>query len=705
MADLSPQDILDFFNKLNPDLATQFFDKLAAGSETGRLALEKFTQKFSGVTDIAKEVSQTAAASFDSFKNIAKMDFSAVISSFGNVNQGLINMGGQAALVVATLRSGITPDAFNAMGDSVKGSNNSLNETVDVLSKAAGVIPIVGKELSEMVAKVAPFAKLSDSAKQFEAGLIQTTAASGELGDLLKNVGDDLSGLNLKAEKFTEMTYNIANASALSTKQVAEYAKELMAIPGAMDMTIASSEKGKDDIHLLDAAIKIAAGTGQNFNSVFQDMNEVYREFGTTGKSALEYVSRLSSASQGLKIPLDIVKNYTKSAADTFKFFGDNTQSAISIMERFGPALQASGLGPQAVADVVKNVTSAIGQMGIAQKAFLAQQTGGRGGLQGAYQIDLLLQQGKLDQVQQKVEDSLRKQFGGRIISLEEASKDSRAAGQYTKQIQFLTQGPTKIAGSEAEAERLLDVLGKGPGAKGGTIKSPEDAFKQALGTGDAIQERQDNKLLHIQNDMEKAVQLASITAYNLTRLVAGSEKTDLNAALRSARTGGSEIAAQTGKLVKGEGPLEGGSEVKEVVGDFFSHLPDQFHSAEKSAEAFKNHMLGLGENVKENVVGKAGGSGSNIQKTLQSRPISPVRRVSEDLAGEKIDDSQAAKSKATNQTKKETLEINVHAVCAKCNKTMAEQSAYKIGQELIQANENNKNISIHTGANHGIGT
>lgn len=694
MADLSPQDILEFFNKLNPDLAAQFFEKIASGSETGRLALEKFTQKFSGVTDVAEEIKESASKAFDHFKQLTKMDFNQVISGIVNVNKGLLNMGGQAALVIATMKTGITPDAFNAMGESVRGSNASLNETVDVLGKASSIIPFLGKGISETIAKVAPFANLSDSAKNFETGLIQTAAASGELGDLLKNVGNDLSGLNLKSEKFSEMTYNLANASALSTKQVAEYARTLMAIPGAMDMTIASTEKGKDDMHLLDAAIKVAAGTGQKFSEVFTDMNEVYRNFGTTGKSALEYVTRLSSASQGLKMPLDIVKNYTKNAADTFKFFGDNTQSAISIMERFGPALRDSGLGPQAVADVVRNVTSAIGQMGTAQKAFLSQSSGGQGGLQGSYQIDLLLKQGKLDQVQQKVEESLRKQFGGRIVSLEEAAKDSKSAGQYTKQIQFLTQGPTKIAGSEAEAERLLDVLGKGAGGKG-TIKSSEESFKQALGTGDAIQERQDNKLLHIQNDIERGVNLASITAYNLTRLVAGSENTDFNSALKSARTGGTEIAAQTGKLVTGEG-IEGGKEVKEVMGDFFSHLPEQLSSVGKSAEVFKNHMLGLGNDVKENV------SGKKIKEIERTNPISSTKRVANDLAAEATITAKI-KANVSPEEGKEKLQINVQAVCAKCNQTIAEQSAYKIGQELIQQNENNKNISIHTGANHGM--
>ena len=126
--------------------------------------------------------------------------------------------------------------------------------------------------------------------------------------------------------------------------------------------------------------------------------------FGTSGGKALEIFSRMSSASQALKIPMDLVKDATASAAENFKMFGDNSQAAINILGRFGPVLKDAGMGPEAITELTRKYGGTISRLDMAQQAFVSQQAGGVGGLQGAFEIDKLKREGKIDEVQAMVE-------------------------------------------------------------------------------------------------------------------------------------------------------------------------------------------------------------------------------------------------------------------------------------------------------------
>ena len=120
-------------------------------------------------------------------------------------------------------------------------------------------------------------AGLAQPARDFEAGLLASAGSSGELGDMLKDLGSDLSGLEQKSVAFAALTEQIGNANNLSATQVGKYAAQLRQIPGALSVDpikIAGKE-----MDVLSASIKVAAGTGQSFEAVFKTMNDVYRKF------------------------------------------------------------------------------------------------------------------------------------------------------------------------------------------------------------------------------------------------------------------------------------------------------------------------------------------------------------------------------------------------------------------------------------------
>ncbi len=669
--------LLSFFKNLGPEEAAKAFETIQNKSSQAIDSLGGLQNKANQVTQTLQNLGSSALQSLQHFEDFDKISLQNLTKNLARNQTELVNITSQIGLIGLSLRSNFKPEAFSVLGEAAKESTADIDETLESINKLLGFRPEKDDPLSRTVRTIENLIRLGDPTKQVEMGLIATSAASGELGDLLENVGEDLSGLTLKAEKYSRITYDLANASGLNQKQVSQYARQLMSIPGAMDTSIESFEKGIDDLHLLDAAMKIGTGTGIGFTRVAEDLAFQYQELGTTGREALEYTTRLSSVSQQLRLPLEGIRSYAESAAKSFRFLGDNTQGTLDIFERFAPALQEGGLGARAINDIIGDVSSNISQLGLAQKAFLSSQTGGPGGLQGGYQIDLLLKQGKVDQVYQKVEESLRKQFGGRIVTLEEAASDSRAAGQFTKQVQLLTQGPTKIASSEQEAYRLLDVFAKGQKTTG-EFKSPTEAFESALKTGDALQERQTNILSKVLNEQERATQLASISAYNLTRLVAGNERMDLAKVLNQAREQSSIFTAETGKLISGEGYLEGGQEVKEVVNDFFEQFNSETKTGTNLLGGFFQNFLNLSSEKANALLPK------NFSQDLNTLV-------------------QNTKNNTNQSQSSDKLHITVDQTCANCHNQIARTEATRIGKKLISQQSSNQAIAPYIGFQPGL--
>lgn len=586
MADILDQ-VMEFL-KLHPEQAQTFFDKLREAADRAGPAFARAAGGLKGITQAVQELAPEVVEKFQQ----SKRQVEAFVEALGMGQQetgGLLNA--SAAIFVAW-RSQLKPDAFNAITTSAQGFNTNLVDIANNLGKITKVLPgFVGSPLEKIATMGSQYASIAQPARDFESGLIAAASASGELGDILAEVGDDMSGLTDKTVKFTELTYEVAQASGRSVTEVGKYAAELMKLPGALSTTLNLTADGTEQMHLLDAAMKVAAGTGQTFEQVFEELNRQYMQLGAAGKTpeeafknTLEYISRLSSASQSLKMPLQFVRDYANQTAEAFKFFGNNSNAAINILARFGPALKESGLGPKAIQELTQHVTEGIGQLGMAQRAFVSQTAGGIGGLQGSFQIELLKKQGRLDEVQKLVETSLRRQFGGRVVTLEEGAKDSRAAAQLAKQVQLLTTGPTKIAGSEAEAYRILDVMAKGGAVTPETVVKPaEEALQSAVEKGNTFQERQYNSLTMLNNLAEKEVMFAAISANNLTRLVTGKDSPLVKRFISEERATATEKAA-TAKMITGAGPE---AETK----DFAAAYKDHYKDIERMADSAKNSV------------------------------------------------------------------------------------------------------------------
>jgi hypothetical protein len=562
------------------------------------------------------------------------------------------------------------PDAFKSIGDAAASSTVQISKMLDTTLKLLGPeLSTKGKGIAGLLSENAGRA---DFAKNFESGFLMAASASGEFSEALRGVGTDLSGLSQKSEAYSNLITNVANVSGLSGTKVGEYAAMLRKIPGALDNFNGTADSTVRDMHYLDAAIKVAAGTGQSFETVMTDLSFSFDSFGTHGKKALEEVARMQSVSDAIGLPMSQMRQYTQSSATEFKLLGDNVQGAIDIMARFGPAFRESGMGPEAIKEVVGGITQGISRMGTAQKAFLSAQTGGASGLQGAFQIDLALKQGNLGDVYKKVESNLKKQFGGNVVTLEQAATDSRAAGQYQKQVQYL-RSPAMggIAKDEQSAMRILDAFSKGQGGKLAEQKTPDKALGDALKTGDKLQERQNSLLTQVNNWAERQAQIQSIIAYNTSRL-AGNDG-PLASYLKDLKKD-STLAAKELKPVTGQG-MEGGRTVDDV-------MRDSFHSAGDKFAELKDQAKGLFENFEDNFKVNRETSIPNETRTIATPTEYAARSVTNA-------DKLAARNNVAgkinvpvNQNHK--VDVAVTTVCSECQRKIAREEAGKISKDSI---------------------
>lgn len=472
------------------------FGKMVEGSAKG---IEAFKKMKDGVN-----VGSDGIGKMNILFNAMKGDISNISDEAKDL---FVTFGGFGGITSHVLK---LPAAFNDTANSIRNMSAGFSSTLGYLNQIKE-IPFAGKlGIDKVVDGLKKFgepgAEAIDNVRGMEVAFLRSATAGGNLENAMNGVGESFESIDAKMAQYGNMAAIVGNANNLTAGQTIQFMTALNRIPGALEQNV-----GK--MNMMDAVLKVSAGTFRDSGQVIGMLEEYYKQLGVSGEDTLQIISRTTAAATAMRMPVELMDSFVKDAADTFKLFGNNTQGAIDIMARFGPALKDSGLGPEAIKEVVKGITQGIGQMNIAQKSFLSAQTGGKGGLAGGYQIDLLLKQGKIDEVYGKIEQSLRGIAGGRIVKLEDAAKDQGAAAQFTKQIQLLTSGPFKIAQNEAQAQRILEVLSKGGsiGEASKKIGTGKEALEQATERGAALEKTQFNPLVAFGNTFESgAINAAS---------------------------------------------------------------------------------------------------------------------------------------------------------------------------------------------------
>lgn len=416
--------------------------------------------------------------------------------------------------------------------------------------------------------------KHADNMTRAQNAYLQMTAATGDLGNAWNAAGGDLQNMNDLVHKQTEMLGDTIEATGLSAKQVENYYSQLGQIPGALTAVIDTSEKGGATTSMLTAAIEVAAGTGRKYTDVMTDLKTAFRDYGLVGEDALRFSTRMSDVSTNLKAPIEDVTTALRGSADAFKMFATGQEAAASSAESlgktlntYGKALESTGLSATAAVEVAGNLSNQVARLSTGQLAFISQQTGGPGGLQGAARETLKLQTDPGAVVRDAMK-TLQQQFG-RIVTVQEAATSEAAASQNIKQTTMLQNLLGPLAKDQATANRLLEAMKNEAAGQPGAIAEElkPTTVQDATERGLKVQQGSYSELTKIRGQMERMRYLAdqgagrSFQAALTPRigtepagLAQGEMKTNLSEAMRTSRErGGTQVAATAAGLASGK--------------------------------------------------------------------------------------------------------------------------------------------------------
>lgn len=486
-----------------------FAGKAKSALGTLQQSLESAGVKLENISTLTEKESQQLG-----FATTVALGASDAFKQMGDVDTTGLNLfGKQVEDLEKILISG-----NNAFSDGVHAAKK-LAETISSATGLAFPADLISKGATAVGKYAMGFLQSADNALRLQNAVIQLSARTGELGGIMTTAGDELQNMNAILAEQDNMLNNTVKATQLSKEQVVSYYTQLGAVPKALSAIVSRSNEAGDTTSMLTATIQMATGSGRKYADILADVHEAFRMYGVTGEEALKFTARSSEISQKYGVELEDIRKGLKEGAAAFKMYGaagDDAarmlQGASSIMNQYVGALQASGLSGAEAASTVMDMTQKLGKLTIAQRGFLSAQTGGPGGLMGAYQIEKLMKEGKIDEVMEKVRNTIMKQTG-KIVTVEEAATSPEAAARLTRQRMMLQQGPLgAFAKDEQSASRILEAFKKRETGEIAVSGLKENIVQDTMKTGLKFQETSASELGNIRGILESMRSAAGIT-------------------------------------------------------------------------------------------------------------------------------------------------------------------------------------------------
>jgi len=319
------------------------------------------------------------------------------------------------------------------------------------------------------------------------------------------------------------MIDSVAAATNHSIDEVEKFYAEIGAIPGALKENIAGLDGTAESMTMLEGAIHVARGTGQDFKTVVTDLNTAFTNYGLTGEAALTFTTRISEISSNLKIRMEDVRAGVLATAQAFRGLADTgeaanrmAEGAAKVFNQYVSSLKETGMTGQDAINILTGMETQVKNLTLAQKGFLSAQTGGAGGLRGAFQIEQMMREGDIEGVMEKVRKQMEGQLG-KIVTVQEAAGSEAAAAQLTRQIMILKQGPLGgMAKTDQDAMRLLEGLKGMQEGKGAAPELKEDILKGTMQKGNDIQQQSFGELQKIRSLIEQAQSSRDIPALGM---------------------------------------------------------------------------------------------------------------------------------------------------------------------------------------------
>lgn len=494
--------------KILPTLRTMYDSLKNIFGQTGQQAMKDALGDLTDISAMFQQIEDQTVAISD--------DQTVLFDALGKTNQPVVQLLDSFTKLDAFVSNAKIFDKIGAQGTS---TFNALSDNVSSLKQGLESLGVNGINLD----KYGRILENASQAEKLESAYVSLTAKAGELDNIFGADGKTLKDLATITSNYSERVSQAAVVTGLGTKNSFEFAAALKQIPGAFKESINSGSDFNESNDALIASMRLASGTTGELADVQKSLKTAYDDLGQssgrvndTGKKGMELLALTSQVANTLKINFSDVDEVMGSIAKQFQFIGNETDAAGRTLARYTDALRETGLTGKASLEVIQNMITGIKDMNVGTKAFLSLRSGGPGGLQGSFQIDQLLRQGKLDQVVGMAETSLKQQFGGRIYTQAEAAQSPEAAAKFMQQRQLLQSGAFGVGKNlnDDQATRFLEALGQGKtGNATEIIKSGQAALVSATEKGASIQERNNSEVKKANVYAERGAIAAEITA------------------------------------------------------------------------------------------------------------------------------------------------------------------------------------------------
>lgn len=508
-------------------------------------ALENLESPFAKISEIFDKVNQRG----DELKKILTSSGSAleklqsIAVNYPQIMAAVSLATQEASKAFGQLKNDLTDvtgfETYQARHAQIKGAIIKLGE-----DNAAGIAKAMGSESADKLKDAADKAGMSikafalntldasDNQKLFNETLFKTAATTGQL-DVLEKQIKNYGSLDAVGAQYIEKLKQIQLNTGLTTNESEKYFNQIMKIPGALDLVATTTATGSNTTKGFgEALITLSQGAGVPIDKLVAQTQELRDSFNliTTGPGSegagdkvLTFLASTAKAANQLGLDSQSLRSHITSLAGSFKLYGDVSQDLVKNMYQVTKGLEATGLSAKSSAELAQGYIENFKNLTLAQKAYLSAQSGGPGGLQGAFDIDALLREGKFNEVAKKVKETLKSQMGGELISVQEARQSPEAAAQFAKQITLLQQGPLGgFAKSSDAAERLLEGMKAEDEGKVGALEDSSKSLKDYFEGGKSKQD-ENNTLISRSNDALDAIKLdTQIVALASTKYLSG---------------------------------------------------------------------------------------------------------------------------------------------------------------------------------------
>jgi hypothetical protein len=602
----------------NIEKNVQYMSQLNERMDTARNILDMLGNFVTKGADAFGKLSTSVSNYMDELNNSADLTTSAMtkmglaITGVVGASEAFKNAGNFEGL---TTFSGQINDLVDAAGgalDKLQGLSNSMG------LKVPNAILQSAEALGKFIKNTALSADYSLKAEDV---YIKLAARTGELGKGYLDLANSTQHINQAVQNQISQFTAASKATNISIDDAQKYYMALKAIPDRLNSMTESGQHTSGSVEYLTKTIQLARGAGRDYSDVVDDMHQAVRNYNDSLPEALRFTEQISEISKNYHVELEDVRKSLIGTSDALKMFGNEGDGAAAILNQYVGSLKATGISGAVATDIVGNMTRQLGQLTIAQKAFISAQSGGAGGLQGSFQIDnLLRQKDGLQKVFEMTKNQMTKMMGP-LVSVKEAAESPQAAAQMTKQILMLRQGPLgQFARSDAEAERIIEAFKSGKSADFKELAKGQEGVNAVAKTGNELAMQSNTYLKSIRDMIAEARGEAAGAMINLyqtgTTAGAGFEPETYNdetiqdqkAFLRGNMAAGATASTQPANGVR-------------VINDFVTTLQDAPNAVKAALHGISRALTPEGAQEREKTLAQFMAEQEARKKEVESLP------------------------------------------------------------------------------------